>query len=152
MEDLHRLLEEHDFLKDLPADETRLLVSCAKNLRFRPGDFLMREGQPADQFYLLRTGRVALEIAVPARGPVQMESLGPGDMLGVSWLFSPHRSHLDARAVEPTVALAFDGACLRGKMDTFPLLGYALTRRVLGETYKRLERVRLARVDMYGGS
>jgi CRP-like cAMP-binding protein len=128
MEDLHRLLEEHDFLKDLPADETRLLVSCAKNLRFRPGDFLMREGQPADQFYLLRTGRVALEIAVPARGPVQMESLGPGDMLG------------------------FDGACLRGKMDTFPLLGYALTRRVLGETYKRLERVRLARVDMYGGS
>jgi CRP-like cAMP-binding protein len=152
MEDLHRVLEEHDFLKALSADQTGVIVSCVKNHRFRAGDFLMREGQEADVFYLLRTGRVALEIDVPGRGPVQMESLGPGDMLGVSWLVPPRREHVDARALEPVVALAFDGACLRGKMDADPALGYALTRRILAATYKRLERVRLARLDVYRGT
>lgn len=152
MEDLRRLLEEHQFLRGLSPAQTNVIVSCAKNLRFAQGEFLLREGQAADMFYLLRTGRVALEINVPGRGPTQMESLVAGDMLGVSWLVPPARVHFDARAVDAVVALAFDGACLRGKMDSDPALGYALTRRVLAETYKRLERVRLARVDVYRGA
>jgi CRP-like cAMP-binding protein len=149
MEDLHRLLEKHRFLDGLSQEQTRLLVACAANVRFREGEFLMREGSAVDAFYLLRVGRVALEINVPGRGPIQMESLGPNDMLGVTWLIPPRRTHLDARAVEPVVALAFDGACLRGKMDADPSLGYALSLRILAETYKRLERVRLQRVDVY---
>jgi len=152
MEDLRRLLEEHDFLKGLSAEQTGIIVSCVKNVRFREGEFLLREGQPSDVFYLLRTGRVALEVDVPGRGPVQMENLGPKDMLGLSWLVPPHREQLDARALEPLVALAFDGACLRGKMDADPALGYALARRILAETYKRLGRVRLARLDVYKGT
>jgi CRP-like cAMP-binding protein len=152
VEDLHRVLEEHQFLKGLSLDQTRVLVSCVKNLRFREGDFLLHEGQDADVFYLLRTGRVALEVHVPGRGPTRMESLGSGDVLGLSWLVPPHRAHVDARASEPVVALAFDGSCLRGKMDADPALGYALSRRILAEAYKRLERVRLARVDVYKGA
>lgn len=148
MEDLQRLLDQHDFLKGLSAAQTRFLVSCVKNLRFREGELLLREGELADVFYLLRVGRVSLEINVPARGAVQIESLGPSDMLGVEWLVS-RRVHVDARAREPVVALAFDGGCLRGKMDEDPALGYALTRRILAETYKRLEHARLARVDLY---
>lgn len=151
MEDLHRLLEEHGLLAGLSAERTQVLVGCVKNLRFREGAFLLREGQRADVFYLLRAGRVALEIDVPGRGPVQMEHLGPGDFLGLAWLAPPCQEHLDARALEPVVALAFDGACLRGKMDADPGLGYLLARRILTETYKRLERVRLARLDLYGG-
>jgi CRP-like cAMP-binding protein len=152
MEDLHRVLDAHQFLRGLSEEHTRVIVSCVKNVRFREGDFLLHEGQAADVFYLLRTGRVGLEIHVPGRGATQMESLGPGDVLGLSWLVPPHRAHVDARALEPVVTLAFDGACLRGKMDADPTLGYALTRRVLAEAYKRLERVRLARVDLYRGA
>jgi CRP-like cAMP-binding protein len=148
-EDLHRVLEQHDFLQGLSTDQAHVLVSCVKNVRVGEGDFLLHEGQPAAVFYLLRTGRVALEVHVPGRGTLQMEHLGPNDMLGLSWLIPQHRAHLDARALEPTVALAFDGACLRGKMDVDPALGYALTLRILAETYRRLERVRLARVDVY---
>jgi CRP-like cAMP-binding protein len=151
MEDLHRVLERHDFLQELSPEQARVLVSCVKNARFREGKFLVREGEPADVFYLLRTGRVALEVHVPGRGAVQMENLGPNDMLGLSWLVPPHRAQLDARALEPTVALVFDGACLRGKMDVDPALGYRLTRRILSETYRRLERARLARIDVYKG-
>jgi CRP/FNR family transcriptional regulator, cyclic AMP receptor protein len=149
MENLERLLREHDFLQGLEGPQTASLVSCVKNLRFEPGAFLMREGETASTFSLLRQGRVVLEVDVPGKGPVVMESLGPGDILGLSWLFPPHRVHIDARAVEPVVTLAFDGGCLRGKMDGDHDLGFALTRRLLAETYKRLQRVRLQRLDVY---
>lgn len=148
MEDLHRVLEEHAFLKGLTPAQRQLIVGCVKNVRFRAGAFLLREGESADVFYLLRTGHAAIEIDVPGRGPVQMESLGPTDMLGVEWLVSG-RVHYDARAVDDVVALSFNGACLRDKLEEDTALGYALTRRILAETYKRLEHVRLARLDVY---
>jgi CRP-like cAMP-binding protein len=150
MEDLERLLRQHDFLKELSGEDGRLLVSCAKNERFETGEFLLREGAEANTFYLLRVGHVALEVVVPARGVVQMETVGPGDVLGLSWLVPPYRSHMDARAVEPVVALAFDGACLRGKMEADHDLGFWLTLRLFQKAYARLERVRLQRVDVYG--
>lgn len=149
METIERLLHEHRFLDDLSADERAVLVSCAKNVRFEPGQFLMREGEAADTFYLLRKGRVALEVVVPGKGPVQLESLVEQDMLGLSWLFPPYRTHLDARAVETVVALAFDGKCLRGKMEADHELGYVLLRRVLAETIKRIQRVRMQRIDVF---
>jgi CRP/FNR family cyclic AMP-dependent transcriptional regulator len=149
MEGLERLLREHDFLKDLSADQARFLVSCVRNVRFAAGQFLLREGGEASVFYLLRRGRVALEIHVPGRGTVQMESLGPGDVLGLSWFIPPYREHLDARATESVVALAFNGQCLRDKLEADHELGFALARRLFEQAYHRLERVRLQRVDVY---
>ena len=152
MEDLERLLREHDFLKGLSEKHTRLMVSCARNVRFQAGDFLMREGAAANTFFLVRVGHVALEIHVPGRGVVQMESVGPGDVLGLSWLVPPYRVDLDARATEPVVALAFDGSCLRGKVEEDHDLGYALAMRLFEKTYQRLEHVRLQRLDVYKAS
>lgn len=150
VEGLERILREHDFLKDLSLEQARFLVSCARNLHYATGDFLLREGTDPTAFYLLRRGRVALEIHVPGRGTVEMESLGPGDVLGLSWLVPPYREHLDARAVEPVVAIAFDCQCLRNKLDADHDLGYALARRLFEHAYHRLERVRLQRLDLYG--
>lgn len=151
IEDLESLLGKHDFLKGLSPAQTKFLVGCAKNVRFAERAYLMREGRQADVFYLIRAGRIALEIDVPGRGPLQMESLGPGDILGLSWLVPPYREQLDARAVEPVMAIAFDAACLRDKLDADHDLGYALVRRVFEHAYRRLVRVRLQRLDVYGG-
>lgn len=150
MENLARILREQEFFDGLSVAHSELLVSCAKNVRFEAGDFLLREGTEAATFYLLRSGRVALEIHVPGKGPVQMESLHTGDVLGLSWLIPPYLAHMDGRAVEPGVALAFDGPCMRGKMEADHDLGFALTKRLLALTYHRLERVRLQRLDVYG--
>ena len=149
MEDLERLLSEHEFLKGFSEAQTRLLVSCAKNLRFKPGDFLMREGDAANTFFLIRAGHVTLEIHVPGKGALQMESVGPGDVLGLAWLVPPYRVDFDGRAVEPVVALAFDGACLRRKVEADHDLGYALTKRLYEKTLLRLQHVRLQRLDVY---
>lgn len=149
MENLERLLYQHDFLRGLSEDQVRFVVSCASNLRFDAGTFLVREGGEANTFYLLRRGKVTLEINVPGRGPVQMESLGEGDVLGMSWLFPPYRWHLDGRATEPVVAIAFDAVCLRRKLEEDHHLGFALTTRMLHQMMLRLERVRLQRLDLY---
>lgn len=152
MENLERLLREHEFLKDLSEEQARFLASCAKNVRFEAGEFLLREGREATTLYLIRKGRVALEVHVPGKGAVQMESLGPGDVLGLSWFLPPYRVHLDARAVEPVVALDFDATCLRKKMEEDHDLGFALTKRLFTQAYQRLERVRLQRLDVYKSS
>jgi CRP-like cAMP-binding protein len=136
-------------LSDLGDDQIAFLVSCAANLRFSAGTLLLKEGDPEDRFFLIRHGRVSLEVDVPGRGPFQLESLEPGDVLGWSWLFAPHRSHLDARAVEPVVAIVFDGRCLREKMERDHDLGYGLAKLLLYQLYQRLNRVRLQRLDVY---
>lgn len=152
IEDLESLLRKHDFLEGLTPAQTKFLVGCARNVRFAEGAYLMYEGRQANVFYLIRAGRIALENNVPGRGPVQMEDVGPGDVVGLSWLVPPYREHLDARALEPVIALAFDAKCLRDKLDADHDLGYALIRRVFERAYRRLVRVRLQRLDVYGAS
>jgi CRP/FNR family cyclic AMP-dependent transcriptional regulator len=149
MESIERLLREHPFLKDLTDEQLRFLTSCGANRRYAANEFLLREAEPAAAFFLLRSGRVALEVHLPGKGPVQVESLGEGDVLGWSWLFPPYRWQLDARAVEPVVTLVFAGDCLRTKMEADHDLGYALTKLMLAQLYHRLERVRLQRLDVY---
>ena len=108
---------------------------------------LFREGEPADVFYVVRRGRVALELYVPARGPMTVETVEAGEVVGWSWLFPPYRWHFDARAVAPVRAIAVDGACLRGKCEDDPALGYELMQRFSAVLLDRLNatRLRLAR-------
>jgi len=149
METLERVLSEHPFLQGLDRKHVEFLTGCARNVRFEAGEFLHREGDDGNVIYLLRHGRVALEVHVPDKGTLQVDSLGEGEVLGWSWLFPPHRWQLDARAVEPVLALALDGACVRQKMDADHDFGYALTKRLLYQIYQRLGRVRLQRLDVY---
>jgi CRP-like cAMP-binding protein len=152
MENLERLLKDHPFLHDLGDAHIRFIVSCARNERYEPGEYLFREGTEAGAMYLLRSGRVALEVRVPGREHVAIETLGEGDVLGWSWLYPPHKWQADARAVERTRVIHFDGGCLRTKVESDHEFGYQILRRLLYQVYQRLERVRLQRLDVYGGS
>jgi CRP-like cAMP-binding protein len=149
MEDLTRSLRAHPFLEGLEEAQVKVLVGCASNARFPAGEYLFHEGEPARTFYLVREGRVSLEVDVPGKSPVRVETVVPGDVVGLSWMFPPARVELDARALDPVLAFALDGGCLRGKMEADPVLGYALAKRLLALTITRLERVRLQRLDVY---
>jgi len=125
-------------------------AGCGSNVRFDEGAVLFREGDPADVFYVLRHGSVVLETFVPARGPTTIETLEAGEVLGWSWLFPPHRWHFDARALTLVRATAFDGACLRGKCEEDPALGYDLMKRFAQVLIQRLQWTRLRLLDVYG--
>jgi CRP-like cAMP-binding protein len=149
MHTLEPLLAQHPFFAGLDQRLLQILAGCATNVRFEAGQFVLREGEEADQFFLLRSGKVSLEIFAPQRGPIVIETLGEGDVLGWSWLTAPYRWNLDARALELTRAIALDGACLRGKCEADHDLGYALYKRFTPVVAQRLQATRLQLLDVH---
>lgn len=128
-----------------------LIAGCGRTARFAAGELLFRAGGPADDFFLIRHGAIALELPVPQREPVTIETLHDGELLGWSWLFEPHRWMFDAHAAQDTSVVGFDGACLRGKCETDHELGYQLMRRFAAVLVDRLQATRLQLLDVYGG-
>ncbi len=149
MEDLSRLLRELPFFHGLDDDQVKFLTGCASNVRFRAGEFLVREGGEANATFLIRSGRVALEIEVPGRGVRQIQTVEEGEILGWSWLYAPYRWQFDARAVGLVRAIEFDGTCLRNKCEFDHDLGYEIVKRLLYQVHQRLERTRLQLLDVY---
>jgi len=150
MTTIAELLTEAPFFDGLRPETVDLVAGCASNVQFEAGALIFREGDAADTFYLLRHGSIALEIHSPARGPLVIETLDAGEMLGWSWLFPPFRWHFDARAITTVRATAFDGACLRGKCDADAALGYELVSRFAQTLIERLQWTRLRLLDVYG--
>ncbi len=144
------LLAETGPFIHLGAGQLELIAGCGSNRSLDQGDQLFREGDAADTFYLVRHGRVALQIFVPGRGPVTVETINPGEVIGWSWLFEPYRWHMDASVVEHGSAIAFDGACLRGKCESDHDLGYELMKQFATLLIDRMQTTRLRLLDVYG--
>ena len=149
-ESLERILAAHPFFKGMEPVYHQLFVDCASNVRFEAGEYIFREGEVANQFYLIRHGRVAVEVSTPERGSVIIQSLGEGDVLGWSWMMPPFRWHFDARAVELTRAIALDGRCLRERSEEDHDLGFQLMRRAAQVMEERFQATRLQLLDIYG--
>jgi CRP-like cAMP-binding protein len=150
MENLERLLKEHPFFADLNDEQIALLVGCAKNAVFKAGEFVFRDGEDADSFFIIRHGKVVIETFVPNKGPIAIQTREAGEVLGWSWLVPPYRWRFDARALELTRAVALDGKCLRDKLDEDHDLGYELLKRFSVLITQRLEATRLQLMDIYG--
>jgi CRP-like cAMP-binding protein len=150
MRTLREYLPEHPFFAGLDDAAMDLVVGCAQNVHFHAGEVLFRTGEPADTFYVIREGRVALDVHDPRRGSLQVASAEAGEVVGWSWLVPPHRWVFDARAIIPVRAVALDGACLRDKCASDPVLGYALMQRVAHVMYERLQDARIRLLDLYG--
>lgn len=150
MQTLEPYLAEHPFLKGLEPKHLKILVGCASNVRFDAGQFILREGEEANNFYIIRHGKVALEIFTSDRGPITIQTIGEGEVLGWSWLIPPYQWHYDARALELTRAIALDGKCLRTKCEEDHDLGYELLKRFAQVISSRLEATRLQLLDVYG--
>ncbi|HYN75343.1 MAG TPA: cyclic nucleotide-binding domain-containing protein [Candidatus Limnocylindria bacterium] len=149
MRGIDQLLREHPFFVGLDDDTLTLIAGCAANRHLHEGDFLYREGDEAETFFVIRHGRVALEAHQRAGGSLVVETVEDGEVLGWSWLVPPHRWMFDARAVVATSAVVFDGACLRAKCDQDPTLGYALLQRVAQVMLARLQGARVRLLDLY---
>jgi CRP-like cAMP-binding protein len=132
-----------------PAQRARL-ADRARETSFANGCRIFDEGQPADRFWIIEEGRVALDINVPGSLPPVVETLGPGDLLGWSWFFPPHVWHLGAVAHGPVRAREFDAATVLTLCEEDPVLGYALARSIGGVVAERLKATRIRLLDLYG--
>ena len=149
MKDIQQLLGELPLFESLSEETRATIAGCAGNRGFHEGDYLLREGEREDRFYVIRAGTVALEVYVPERGPLVIETLHQADPVGWSWLFPPYAARFDARAVGAVHTIEFDGACLRGKCDADAVLGYELMKLFGGVIVERLQHTRLRLLDIY---
>jgi CRP-like cAMP-binding protein len=150
MRTLDALMTESPVFAGLESDQLELIAGCGRNVTFEAGERLFREGDEADTFFLIRRGIAALDTYVPNRGALTVDTVGPGEIAGWSWLVPPYRWHFTGRAVQDVHAVQFDGACLRGKCEQDPVLGYDLTSRFAQVLVERLQATRFQLMDVYG--
>jgi CRP/FNR family transcriptional regulator, cyclic AMP receptor protein len=146
---LERIIAEHPFFAGLDDGFTNLMVSCASNVRFKAGTYIFKEGDAANRFFLIREGKVALELFASQHKPIIVSTIGIGEILGWSWLFEPFQWKFSARAVDDVRAIALDGKCLRTKCEENHDLGYEVLKRFARIMEQRLDATRLQLLDVY---
>ena len=149
MKSLDEVLAEHPFFQNLDQQYLELIRGCGTNASYREGNYLFHEGEKASHFYVIRHGRVALEMFAPPMGRITIETVDAGEVLGWSWLFPPYTWHFSARAVNDTRVTMLDGICLRDKCETDHDFGYELMKRASGIVVQRLQATRAQLLDAY---
>ena len=143
-------LSDHRFVHGMDPSFVEMLSEKSYERSYEPGDLLVREGDAADEFLLVFHGKVALEILSADRPRTTIQTIGPGEVLGWSWLIAPHRWRLDARAVKPTRVLGIGAAYLRSVLEAHPTEGYQFLLRLLPVIAQRLENTQLQLLDLHG--
>jgi CRP-like cAMP-binding protein len=140
----------HPFLAGMNRSQLALLTDCATSVHFEKGQIVFRAGEMANRFYLIETGKVVLESSEGVGNPVIIDTIGPGHLLGWSWMFPPYTWQFTARAVEPTAAIFFYGTILREYCEKDHSLGYELLKRMSVVMVKRLQAARKNMLAFYG--
>ena len=142
------LLATQPFLAELTAPEYDALGHWANRVVFHPGTRVFNEGGHADRFWLIREGEVELDTEVPGHGRVVIERLGPGAVLGWSWMFPPYQWRFGAVARTPTLAITFDANGIRKLIQADPVLGRKLMSAFAGVVIDRLQHTRARLLDL----
>ena len=150
IEGMESIVREHRFFADLGEPTIKLLAGCARNVVFKAGEYLFRTDDPADEFYLIRQGRVAIDVVAPGRSAITIQTVGVNEIVGVSWLLPPYKWIHDARAVDLVRAIGMDAKCLRGKCDADHDVGYEMMLRFVPLLVGRLQATRMQLLDVYG--
>lgn len=140
MNDTEATISRHPFFKTISSEHLVRLLKNAREVEFQAGEILFREGAPANRFFLIESGRIAIETG-PQKGK-SVQTLGAGEVVGWSWLFPPFCWHFSARAVEPTKCFVLDGGHLLVTAEENPAFGYDLMRRISQVLVERLQATR----------
>ena len=142
------ILSEVRFFKGMDSSQLDALAEKAETKSYAQGKYLAHEGDDADAFFLLLEGKVEILID-SGQGPRRLQTIGPGEIFGWSWIFPPYRWNFDARAVDPVKVLALAGKSLRKRCEQNPEMGYHLMKRFAGIMVSRLRATRLQVLDVY---
>lgn len=142
MNTLNDAVTNHPFFRGMKPAHFAVLAEGAKPVQFKAGEILFREGEPANEFYLIQRGRIAIEAREPTKGTMLVQTLCDGDVLGWSWLFPPFVWHFQARAIEPAGAIVLSGAHLLIAAERDHEFGYELMKRPTQVVIRRLQATR----------
>jgi len=146
---LDTALGKSGILAHLTDEEIEFLESAAVDRLFTEGEILFEEDEVADDFFIIVEGRIGLELVSPRRRPIVIQTLGRGDLVGLSWYFPPYRWSWRARAMDPTKTIAFDAATVRERCLEDRNLAERILQMVAREAVKRLHSARAQLLDLY---
>lgn len=146
---LLKYLASHTIFSDLKPDHLQLLAQHAKDESVDAGHLLFRQGESAEQFYIVREGEIQVEVPSINGPALVVQSLGPDEVLGWSWLIPPYRWTFEAKAKADTTLYRFDGRALLALCDEDPAFGYALLKRFAGLMSQRLQAARTRMMDSW---
>lgn len=144
-------LGQHAFLRGMAEHHLATLSRACWVAPLRAGHRLFEEGGTAQRCWLLQSGQVALDLQSPGGRGLIVETLGPGDLVGLSWFVPPYQWQFGATAVQDTVTFELNAIAVRAACEEDPALGYALLRRVMSAASSRLHATRVRLLDLYGG-
>ncbi|MFF5721343.1 cyclic nucleotide-binding domain-containing protein [Streptomyces buecherae] len=144
------MLTRNGLLEAVPEDRRDALAALSHEVTYEAGARIFNEGGPANRFWVIRIGNVTLDVHVPGRRSPVVQSLGPGALLGWSWLIPPHKWHLGATAQTAVQADEYDAAQVRALCADDPVIGQAVALYVAGIIGGRLRGSRQRLLDLYG--
>lgn len=148
MELVENILAEHPFFLGLNAHYFYLLYDLATHQHFEQHHQIFECGTPADRFFLIHKGKVALQTPfIVNHGNITIQTLEAHEALGWSWLFPPYEWHFGAKALEPTDTVVFNAEALRNYARENHHFGYDLAMRVGGILLQRLQATRLQLIE-----
>jgi CRP-like cAMP-binding protein len=140
-------LRGNDFFRELPDEIRDFLAAHAKLRRLGEGEVLFHFAERARHFYLLLSGHISVEVAAIEGPSLQLQELGPGMVLGWSWLIPPNRWSFQARAQTPVEVIEFDGAAVLAQCESNPVFGYVLLKRFSKLMSERLQHARQRMIE-----
>lgn len=148
--EIRDLVAGHPFTSGLSPAEIAAISVGAHVVDLVAGQHLFREGRVADHAFLVTHGHIGIELHLPQRGAVPVSTVGPGELLGWSWLLPPHAWRFDATARSAARVVALDGRTIRAACDHDPVLDRRIARQVIRTMTARLEASRHQLLDLYG--
>ena len=143
-------IDQLPIFSQLTPAELVLVSRAAREVRYAPGQRLFSANRDANACWIIHRGQVALDTFVPGRGPVVIQTVGPGELVGWSWLVPPYRWHFGATAVAATTASMLDTLQLRALAEQDPSFGYKLTLTLFEALLQRLQATRARLLELDG--
>ncbi len=149
MSSIEDYLSSHAFFSGLDDGFIKFLSDSATKVRVKQGESLFKQGERADRFYLLRSGQISIQIPALMGPTLDIQTLGEDQILGWSWLISPYRWSFQARAMEDTEVIEFDGSAILARCEQDPAFGYELFKRFAALMSERLDAARQKMMDQW---
>lgn len=146
---LKYVLEELRFSAVFPPEVLDDLAAASTIQQVSAGTVVFRESGANDNLYLLRSGRLALEMNVPGRGAVRILTIGPGEMVGWSALLGQGKMTASAVAVEDAELVVAPADSLRELCKANDEFGHQMMRQMADALSKRLVATRLQLLDLF---
>jgi len=140
-------LSAHEFFSELSDDALKFLSECSSTREIKKGQILFQLGENADKFYVVRHGRITIQMPAILGPNLEIQTLGKDQVLGWSWLISPYKWNFQAKAEEDSVLLQFDGVAILKQCEQDPKFGYALLKKFAGLMSIRLDAARRKMMD-----